>query len=89
MVCNSVLLGIHTCIPQFSCMFAGLSDALIEALSDRDGAVRKAASASLIEIGRHQLDICLKAGLDFLTKHPRVQFNLSNLTLNELEKMLN
>ena len=54
------------------CIFIGLSDALIEALSDRDASVRKTAASSLIEIGRHQLEISLKAGLDFLTKHPRV-----------------
>ena len=62
------------CIVNFYCVciFIGLSDALIEALSDRDASVRKTAASSLIEIGRHQLEISLKAGLDFLTKHPRV-----------------
>ena len=66
-------------VRTYVCMFAillstctGLADSLIEALNDRDETVRQTIVTSLVDMGRHKLDVILSSGHSFLIKHPKV-----------------
>ena len=63
----------------------GLADSLIEALNDRDETVRQTIVTSLVDMGRHKLDVILSSGHSFLIKHPKLSRSHRVLILQVLE----
>lgn len=77
--CTLLLVLMHdfaeSCVYVFAALLAtcaGLADSLIEALNDRDETVRQTIVTSLVDMGRHKLDVILRSGHSFLIKHPKV-----------------